>query len=143
MLSKRSSKLKHDKQKSACYQALYKFWFSKFIPVTQKNKRIFLHKSKKNVVTNYNSFGVRKTERIKTKGDDWVFRSYHFFYKNKLCQYQCKLLMVEKKVHKVQFLFLSHRQISKHLPLTQFCTSRGNEKLHSNACKFQKYFCAL
>lgn len=47
-------------------------------------------------MTNYNSFGVRKTERIKAKGDDWVFRSFFLYIKTN-CQYQCKLLMVEKK----------------------------------------------
>jgi len=47
--------------------------------------------------------------------------------------------MVEKKkVHEVQFLFLSHRQISTYFPLTQFCTSKGNENSRGNLIKRQQ-----
>lgn len=47
-------------------------------------------------MTNYNSFGVRKTERIKAKGMIECL-DHIFLYIKTNWQYQCKLLMVEKK----------------------------------------------
>lgn len=46
--------------------------------------------------------------------------------------------MVGKKVHKVQFLFLAHGQISTYFLLTQFCTSKGNENSGGNLIKRQQ-----